>query len=185
MSLPMEWLTYLIPVVIFVAGAGCMVLVVFQLPGVWILLAIATLIEFGLDGYRPAEDPWTFGWHIMVLSAVVALIGEAIEFFAGVAGAKKAGASRRGMVGSLIGGIAGAFVFSGLFFFIPVFGTLCGVILGTFVGAVVGEMTDETATMRGTVKPAIGATIGRVLGTLGKVMAALIVWMALLVGAIV
>ncbi|MHC5028063.1 MAG: DUF456 domain-containing protein [Planctomycetota bacterium] len=172
----MEWLTYLIPVVMFLAGLGCMVLVVFQLPGVWILLAIATLIEFGLDGYRPADDTWTFGWPILAAAALAALIGEVIEFFAG--------ASRRGMIGSLIGGIAGAFVFSGVFFFIPIFGTLCGVILGTFVGAIVGEMTDESATMKGTVKPAIGATIGRVLGTIGKVMTAMIAWGLLMAGAI-
>ena len=46
-----------------------------------------------------------------------------LELFSGVLGAKKGGGTRRGMVGSVIGGLVGAFA---LTFFFPLVGTLVG-----------------------------------------------------------
>jgi uncharacterized protein YqgC (DUF456 family) len=183
----MEWLLYVVAAIFFLLGAACTVLVVIQLPGAWILLGIAGLIEWLDHLYLPEGDQQTFGWWVLGTCLMLLTIGEIIEFLAGVAGAKKGGSSRRGMWGAIIGGIAGAFVFMPLFSIIPVLGTLFGAffgaVLGTFLGAIIGEVTAEQATIKGSMKPALGATIGRVIGTTSKVGLAIAVWLMLSISA--
>jgi uncharacterized protein YqgC (DUF456 family) len=148
----MEWLLYVVAAVFFLLGAACTVLVVIQLPGAWILLGIAGLIEWLDRYYLPEGDQQTFGWWVLGMCLALLTIGEIIEFVAGAAGARKGGSSRRGMWGALIGGVVGAFVFMPLFSIVPfvgtLFGALLGAVLGTFVGAIIGEMTGDQATIR-------------------------------------
>ena len=183
----MEWLQYVIAVVFFLLGGVCVVLVVVQLPGTWMLLGLAAIVEYADAVYLPEGEQQTFGLWVLVGCLAIAVIGEIIEFIAGAAGAKKGGSSTRGMVGALIGGIAGIFLFAPLFSVVPFLGTLFGAffgaVLGTFVGAIIGELTAEQSTIKGSMKPAIGATIGRVLGTMGKIGIALAMWMTLSVDA--
>jgi uncharacterized protein YqgC (DUF456 family) len=183
----MEWLLYVVAVVFFLLGAACTVLVVVQLPGAWILLGIAGLIEWLDRHYLPEGDQQTFGWWVLGTCLALLTIGEIVEFVAGAAGAKKGGSSRRGMWGALIGGILGAFVFMPLFSIVPLvgtlFGALLGAVLGTFVGAIIGEMTGKEATIKGSMKPAIGASIGRIIGTTGKVGITIAVWLTLSIAA--
>jgi uncharacterized protein YqgC (DUF456 family) len=183
----MEWLLYVVAAVFFLLGAACTVLVVIQLPGAWILLGIAGLIEWLDRYYLPADSQQTFGWWVLGTCLVLLTIGEIIEFVAGAAGAKKGGSSRRGMWGALIGGIVGAFVFMPLFSIVPfvgtLFGALLGAVLGTFLGAVIGELTDKEATLKGSMKPAIGASIGRIIGSTSKLALAIAVWLMLSIAA--
>lgn len=179
----MAWLAYVVATLFFVLGAACVALVVIQLPGTWLLLALAALVEWADRFYLPADDRQTFGWWVLGGCLVIAVIGEIVEFFAGVLGAKKGGSTKAGMWGALIGGIVGVFVFTPLFFFVPLIATFFGAVLGTFVGAVIGELTAERATVTGSMKPAIGATIGRVIGTTSKVGIAIAMWLVLTVSA--
>ena len=179
----MEWLIYIVAFAFFLSGIACLFLVVVGLPGGWILLGLAGVVEYTDDLYLPAENTQTFDWWVLIACGVLLIIGEVIEFIAGVAGAKKGGASRRGMIGSIIGGILGAFIFTPIFFFVPLFGTLLGAILGTFVGAIVGEMSGQDTSMKGSMKPALGATIGRVIGTVSKVGITITIWLTLTVSA--
>ena len=183
----MEWLQYVFAAVFVVLGGVCVVLVVVQLPGTWLLLGVAAVVEYIDRLYLPEGDRQTFGWWVLGGCLALAVIGEIVEFVAGAAGAKKGGSSTRGMVGALIGGIVGVFIFLPLFSIIPFFGTIFGAffgaVLGTFVGAIIGELTAEQSTIKGSMKPAIGATIGRVLGTMGKIGIAMAMWMALSVSA--
>jgi uncharacterized protein YqgC (DUF456 family) len=179
----MEWLLFVVAAIFFLVGAACTVLVVFQLPGTWILLCIAVLIEWLDRYYLPEGDRQTFGWWILGACLGLLIIGEIIEFAAGAVGARKGGSSRRGMWGALIGGIAGAFVFMPLFSVVPVLGTLFGAffgaVLGTFIGAIIGELTIEQATIKGSMKPAIGASIGRIIGTTAKIGIGIAIWLSL------
>lgn len=177
----MEWLFYLTATIFALLGAACVFSIVFSLPGGWIMLGLAVILELADSLYLPAEKTQTFSWWVLGVSFGLLLLGELLEFAAGAAGAKTGGGSKRGMVGALIGGIAGAIICT---FFVPVVGTLVGALLGTFIGALVGEMSGEQAkTMRGSMKPALGATIGRVLGTVSKIGIALAVWITLSVAA--
>lgn len=185
----MEWLLYIVAFVFFLAGIGCLILVVAGLPGGWVMLGLAGVIEFADSLYLQAENTQTFDWWILITCGVMLLIGEVIEFLAGLVGAKKGGASRRGMIGSLIGGLLGVFLFAGLFSVIPFVGTIVGAFLGalmgTFLGAYIGEISGEDATLKGAMKPAFGATVGRVIGTVSKVGIAIAIWLTLTVSAAV
>ena len=184
----LEWLQYLVAALFLLLGAACVVLVVVQLPGGWILLGLAAVIEYCDRWYLPADgDQQTFGWWVLGGGLVMLIIGEIIEFIAAALGAAKGGSSKRGMWGALIGGIVGAFAFMPLFSLVPVVGTIfgafLGAVLGTFVGAMIGEFSGEEATVKGSMKPAIGATIGRIVGTTSKVGITIAVWLALSVSA--
>jgi len=78
-----------------------------------------------------------------------------LDFLASMLGAKKFGATWRGMVGAVIGGIIG------LFFNLP------GIILGPFVGALVLEMTGGKE-FKVAAKAGAGAVVGLLLGVIGK-----------------
>jgi uncharacterized protein YqgC (DUF456 family) len=118
------------------------------------------------------------GWTVVGVVAGLAVLGEIVEFLAGMAGAAKVGASRRAsglaLLGSIVGGFAGLFV--GLP--IPVAGPAVGAVLfsglGAFAGAWVGEAwkgrSPELRAAAGR-----GAFIGTILGTMAKVVIGLVI----------
>lgn len=179
----MEWTSLLVALLFTLLGLGCLVLVVIGLPGTWILIALAVIVELIDRHYLDGADPETYGWWTIGACAALALVGEVIEAVAGAAGTKAGGGSRRGMVGAMIGGIVGAIVFTPLIP-IPVVGTLIGALVGTFAGAVIAERSrEEPPDAPSTLKAAGGATVGRLLGTVGKAMIAVTVWVVLSIGA--
>jgi uncharacterized protein YqgC (DUF456 family) len=93
----------------------------------------------------------------LVLGVLVALtlISIVFDFLAGMLGAKKFGATWRGMTGAVIGGIVG------LFFNLP------GIILGPFIGATLFEMLGDKE-FKKAAHAGLGATIGLLLGIVGK-----------------
>jgi uncharacterized protein YqgC (DUF456 family) len=93
-----------------------------------------------------------------VLIALVGLmvVSLVFDFLATALGAKKFGATWRGAVGAVIGGIIG------LFFSLP------GIILGPFLGAVLFEMVGDKK-FKAAAKAGAGAVIGLLLGVIGKV----------------
>jgi hypothetical protein len=176
-------MSYLAAALLTIVGAGCVLLVVVQLPGGWVLLALALLLEYLDRLYLPAGNRQTFSWWLLGTGAALLAAGEIVEFVAGVEGARRGGSSRRGMVGALLGGILGAFVLTPVLFFVPVVGALVGAVVGTFIGAVVGEMTAPQASLGATMKPALGAAVGRAVGTVSKVGVTIALWLMLAIGA--
>ena len=153
----MDWVYYLLLIALLVTGLFVNLL---GLPGLWMMLASAA-------GYA-----WVTGWdrHVgwpsLAVLLVLAVIAEGVEFLAGSAGAKKAGGSKRGMIGAIVGGLLGGFFLTFLVP-IPILGTIVGVCVGTFIGAwavelMVGKEMDHS------VQIGFGAAKGRLLGTLLK-----------------
>ncbi len=175
-------LVILVGLIFLGAGLVCVGVVMIGLPGTWMMLALAVLIEVADALYLPAERATTFGWWLLGICAVLAALGEVLEFIAGALGAKKAGSSRRGMVGALIGGAVGAVL--GIGVPPPPFGSIVCATLGTFVGAIIGELQDERVGVRESLRPAAGATVGKILGTLSKLPIAMLVWAVLTVAAL-
>jgi hypothetical protein len=85
---------------------------------------------------------------LMVISLV-------FDYVATALGAKKFGATWRGAVGAVIGGLIG------LFFAIP------GVIVGPFLGAMLFEMLGDKE-FKEAARAGLGATVGLLLGVIGK-----------------
>jgi len=101
------------------------------LPGLWLMVA-------ALAGFAwVTKFAHYVGWPGLITVIVLAAMAEIMEFVAGSAGAKRAGASRRGMMGAMIGALFGGFIFS---IPVPILGTIFGVCLGAFLGAALVEM---------------------------------------------
>lgn len=92
----------------------------------------------------------------LTLLSVLTVVGVAVDFVAGLLGAKAYGASREALWGSLIGGVAGMFL------------GLLGVIVGPLLGAAVGEyLARRDALQAG--KVGLATFAGFIVGTVAKV----------------
>lgn len=149
--------------------------VLFGLPGNWLMVLMTSLFAW----WR-WEDGVFSGWTLIAV-AILALIGEVIEFLAGMVGARKAGASWRasivGLFGAVIGAVAGTVVFP-----VPIVGTILGTCLGAgiCVWAVEvsrGEQPDIS------VERAVGAGVGKFLGIVGKFVVGIVIWLVIAVAA--
>ena len=164
------WLTGLLVLNAFWLG-----LVFFALPGNWLII-----ISTALFAWWRWEDG-IFSIYTLIAITVLAIIGEIIEFFAGMGGAKKAGAGWFGAIAAIFGAIAGAVVGT-VFIPIPVLGTL----LGACLGAGSGTMLVELATGKEvdhSIRSGMGAGKGVFLGTLGKFMMGVLIWLTVAVAA--
>jgi len=178
-----EWTGLLVALLFTLLGVGCLVLVVIGLPGTWIMIALAVVVEMLDRHYLNGADPETYGWWTLGACVALGLVGEVLEAVAGALGTRAGGGSRRGMAGAMIGGIVGAIAFTPLIP-IPVVGTLIGALVGTFAGAAIAERShEEPPDTQSTLKAAGGATVGRLLGTMGKATIATTVWVVLSVTA--
>lgn len=160
-------------------GIGCVVLTAVGLPGLWFLLLLAGALQFG-DRFWRADGGATFSPWTLGVAVAIAIAAEAYEFAAGASGARKAGASKRGMVGAMVGGIVGAIV--GAPFGLLV-GAIVGGVIGSALGAIVMELTVAGQTLAGSLEPAHGAAMGRLRGVLGKLLVTLALWIALTAAA--
>lgn len=183
----MEWIACIVAALFVLIGIVCLVLVVLQLPGGWVLYGVAIVIELIDTWYLPGENPWTFSPWVLIAGLALLGLGELLEFLGSLVGARRGGASKAGSWGALMGGVVGAFALAAPMSIIPgvgtVFGALLGAIVGSFLGALLGELGVARNTMRGSMKPALWAAIGRVLGTTGKVAVTVALWVVLSVAA--
>jgi hypothetical protein len=92
---------------------------------------------------------------VLLILTAMTLVSILFDFLASVLGAKKFGATWRGMAGAMIGGIIG------LFFSLP------GIILGPFLGAMLFEMLGDKE-FKNAAHAGVGAVVGLLLGIVGK-----------------
>ena len=141
----MDWtiLWWILAVLIIIAGlAGT---VVPALPGVP-LVFLGLLIGAWIGNFE------IVGWTTIGILAVLAIIAWVVDFLAGAAGTRYAGASSRAFWGATIGAIAGIF-----------FG-IVGMLLGPFIGAVLGELSGGSNMVQSG-RAGFGAWIGMVIAT--------------------
>ena len=174
--------TLLAALLFALAGAICLGLVVAGIPGGWILVGLAALMELS-DGLWAGPGVVSFGWGWIGLSVAVLGLGEALEFASGVLGAKAGGARRRGMAGAVVGGFVGAI--AGTFLLpVPVLGTVVGAFGGTFLGALSAEVSGaDGRPAKEALLPALAATAARAVGLAAKIGLTLGVWIGLSIAA--
>jgi hypothetical protein len=151
--------------VLLLPAAWVMTLV--GMPGNWVMVAAAALYAW----VAPADLRLGIGWETVAALFGLALVGEILELAAGMLGAARAGASRRGaamaLAGSLAGGLVGLFV--GLP--IPLVGSLVAAVLFASLGAMAGAVLGEQWKGRDLIETwqvGKGAFLGRLAGTLAK-----------------
>ena len=98
---------------------------------------------------------------------LIAALGMAMDFVAGILGAKYTGASSEALWGAFIGSIAGLFM------------GLAGLVLGPLLGAAIGEFLDKkNIWLAG--KVGIGTLIGFIVGTVAKIGSAIVILLIVL-----
>ena len=150
---------YVYAMVLTVLNLGFWVGILFNLPGTWLMVLVAALLEW----WQPGE--FMFSWTVLGVAAGLALLGEVLEFVLGAAGSRHAGGSKRAaalaIVGSLVGGIIGTALP------VPLVGTLIGACLGAFAGSLIGDLWAGRPLFP-SFEAGWGAAVGRFWGTMTK-----------------
>lgn len=149
----------ILALVLLIAGAAGTIFP--ALPGLPLMFAGAWVLAH-------AQDYAVFGTGTLVALAILTAIGMAMDFVAGLLGAKYTGASKEALWGAFIGGIVGAFF------------SLPGLVLGPLLGAALGEFIAKRNLFTAG-KVGIGTFIGFIVGTVAKIGSALGILMIILV----
>ena len=144
--MPQQTILYMLAALLALVGlAGT---VVPALPGLPLVFA-GMLLAAWAGGFEQV------GVWIVVLLGLLTLLSFAVDFWATAHGARRVGASRKAVIGAVLG------TFAGLFFF-PV-----GLLVGPFAGALVGEMLHGREWRQAT-KVGFGTWFGVVLAVVLK-----------------
>ena len=144
------WIVSLILMAIGLAGT-----VIPGLPGTALVLAGIALFTLG-TGFE-LIGPIQFG--LMVL---LGLVGIGLDLVGNLVGARRFGASRRGLIGALLGLIPGLFL-AGPF----------GLVLGPLFGAILFELLGGRE-LRSALRSGAGVVVGYLFGALAEIIIALI-----------
>ncbi|SRR6266511_3191862 len=113
------------------------------------------LVMLAAIGHRLCFGEASVGnWGLALLGTLM-LVSLLMDYLASMLGAKKLGATWRGVLGAVVGGLVGIF-----------FG-LVGIVLGPFLGAMAFEMIGGRE-WKGATRAGLGAVLGLLLGALGK-----------------
>lgn len=168
--MPYIWATILV-----VANAVWLSLNLFGLPGNWLMVGSTVFVAWLFWNQQMIT-----GYTLLGLLAL-AVVGELLEFIAGVFGSKTAGGSRGGAFGALLGGIVGAV--AGTFVIpVPVIGSLAGACGGAFCGALAFELAGGRE-LEPAVRSGLGAGVGRFFGTVAKLVVGVGIWIIAAVAA--
>lgn len=144
----MDIALYLLAVLLMVGGLAGAVLP--TLPGIPMLFG-GIWLAAAVDHYQHLGKWW------LLAIGLIGAVGVATDFVAAALGARRAGASRRAMIGAAAGTLIG------MLFGIP------GLVLGPFFGALLGELTSGTSVLRST-RVGVATWIGLLFGGLLKLV---------------
>ena len=122
------------------------------LPG----LPSTPLVLIGAIGHKLYFDPTGAAWWLMGVLALFTVLSLVVDYVASMYGAKRLGATWKGAIGAIVGGLIG------LFFSLP------GILVGPFIGAMLFEMAGGRE-WKAASKAGVGATLGLLDGAIGKV----------------
>ena len=150
----------------------CLFLIPLGLPGTWLMVGAAV-------AYPILTNTNSVGAVTMAGTAVLAVVGEVIEFSLAGRYARKYGGSRRAEWGAILGGMVGAFVGVP----VPIVGPVVGAFAGAFLGALVFEYSRGSGAGAAT-RVATGALVGRVVAAAAKVAIGVVIAVWILVAAL-
>jgi uncharacterized protein YqgC (DUF456 family) len=144
--LELQSLYYALAVILVLVGIAGVILP--ALPGL-------PLVFVGMLLAAWAGDFRQIGWVTLVVLGLLTLLSIAADLFATMVGARRVGASKKALLGTVIGTFAGLF-------FMPV-----GLLAGPFVGALLGELWHSREIGQAA-KVGLGTWLGILLGTVLK-----------------
>ena len=117
------------------------------------LIVVAILIWGTIQGFGSVSVA-------LSVAIIVLLLSIGVDFLATFWGAQKAGASRWGQIGAIVGMVLGIL---GLLPALPIGGPLLGLLIGPFLGALVGEYLFQR-NLKSSFKAAFGVVISALVG---------------------
>ena len=157
--------TVLLNLVLYLLIAVSIGLVVFGLPGTWLLVLGG--MGYGLLGGQlggPGE-----AYRVIALLVFAALLGEVVEFAVGVLGARRMRVSNGALVSSMVGGLVGTVVGVP----IPIVGSVIGLFAGAFAGAFLYELVRRRP-VRAALSVASAVLLSRIVAVFFKTTIALL-----------
>lgn len=142
-------------ILIIIGIIGC---ILPALPGAPLVFISLLLLQF--------TDKHPFSTWFLIVWGIITVLTALADYFIPIWGTKKFGGSRKGVIGSTIGLIAGIIILPALGIVIGPFG-LIGIILGPFIGAVIGELI-EGRDINSALYSGIGSFLGFAAGTIMK-----------------
>ncbi len=138
------------------------------LPGTTLVLAAAFLHRFV---FSPGNS---IGWISIVAIAALYALSIFVDVTSSAVGAKRFGASRLAMIGSVVGALVGIF-----------FGPI-GIIAGPLGGALIGEVIAQRSRqdLPKTMKVGYGTVVGTLVGILGRMGIALVMVTVFVAGSV-
>ena len=136
----------------------CVLLIVLGLAGTVLPVLPGTLLVWaGIVLGAWIDDFSRVGVTTVVVISVLAVLAWALDFVAGLLGAKRAGASKLALIGAAVGTVVGIFM------------GLVGVLFMPLVGAAIGEYWAQKDQQRAA-KVAVATWLGLMLGMVAKVV---------------
>ena len=142
----LQSLYYALAVILVLVGIAGVILP--ALPGLPLVFA-GMLLAAWAGGFQQ------IGWVTLVVLGLLTLLSIAADLFATMVGAQRVGASRKALIGTVVGTFAGLF-------FMPI-----GLLAGPFVGALLGELWHSREIGQAA-KVGLGTWLGILLGTVLK-----------------
>lgn len=140
----MDWILLVLAGLLVIAAIiGCFLPVIPGPPIAFLSLLLLSFTSFGLE----------ITANFLFWSGGIAVFITALDYVIPLLGTKTFGGSRAGVIGSIVGLLAGIFLFP------PI-----GIVVGPFIGAVAGEMLTGNQ-FKASLKSGFGAFIGFVFGT--------------------
>lgn len=151
----MEVISTVLQTISIVTAIIGIVITVIGLPGVW-LVYLSMLLWGWNTGFVQLTPTW------LVFFLFVSILSNLIDNVAILLGANKYGATKWGVLGTVVGLIVGAII-----------GNIPGLVLGAFLGAVLGEMLLSKQDGNLAIKAGIGTVIGFFIGNFVKMLIAI------------
>ncbi len=139
--------------VLILMGIGCAGSVLPGIPSTPLVLAAAL-------GHKLYFRESSVGWLALTVLTLIMVIALVMDYLASIYGAKKFGATKKGMIGAIVGGIVG------LFFPFP------GILVGPFIGSALFELIGGRE-FKPSMQAGLGATLGLFAGVVGKLLCCL------------
>jgi len=150
-------------IVFIIILVAALIVIPLGIPGTFVIF-LASLI-YGIITHF-AQITQALIWTLLG----IALVGELMEYLAGIFGAKKFGASRVGIMGAVAGGILGGIVGTGI---LPLVGSVIGLLIGAFSGAFLMELAIKKKPAQA-LRAGWGTFTGRIGGILTKIILAIV-----------
>ena len=153
----MEILKVVVLIILILSMPAGLIAVVLGLPGTWLILITSTLYSW-LTGFSVITYQMLLGLLLLAVAA------EVLEFWSGLWGARRYGGSKKAMLGTLIGGLAGAIILTPMLFG---FGAVVGAFFGAFAGGFAVTYLEQRK-MNAAMRVGWGGLLGRVFAMVFK-----------------